>query len=379
MTCRLWWSSLVVCCWISIFRCSFSQPLELLGLLPWAASRCSFPATPSETCCLLSTLENTLLVFGLFWTLSHLHFPAAPWTDSESSCGFPRILETSGPKQRGLPSVQGLLKSNTLTPTLLPQVLLPSFLEFSSTWCSPFQLNEKRLRENIERSIKFTKRSLLHSWRVKLPSLTKSASCFLVSTCVIWILGSKLILSNNQSDMDVKLNDSTMEYKLLPIWRYENVAQHLWWDHFSFCVSWNDSKVHQSFARILTIMYCLVASFPDEVDPISVSEIASSHNVGIWTWALYLWMFNELPHLSLFLANAHVVPVYWQNFQTSVSPLVSVTEFTGGQVPLKLFDEQEYGLQTSHLEYDSHLYLAHILEQPFFTKSFWFCVVTPST
>ena len=68
-----------------------------------------------------------------------------------------------------------------------------------------------------------------------------------------------------------------MESKLLPIMRYEDEAQHLWWNQFSSCVSLNGSKVQQLVARTLTILkYCSVASFPDDVDPISVSEIALS-------------------------------------------------------------------------------------------------------
>ena len=68
-----------------------------------------------------------------------------------------------------------------------------------------------------------------------------------------------------------------MEYKPLPIVKYEDVEQHLWLNHFSPCVSLNGSNVQSSVARILTILEsCLVASFPDEVDPTSVSEIAPS-------------------------------------------------------------------------------------------------------
>ena len=46
----------------------------------------------------------------------------------------------------------------------------------------------------------------------------------------------------------------SMEYKLLPIVMCENVAQHLWFDHFSSCVSLNGSEVQQFVARILTIL-----------------------------------------------------------------------------------------------------------------------------
>ena len=40
---------------------------------------------------------------------------------------------------------------------------------------------------------------MIHSSRVKFPFVNMSASWFLVSMHLIWILGSKLILSNNQS------------------------------------------------------------------------------------------------------------------------------------------------------------------------------------
>ena len=39
-------SSLVVCSWISIFRCNFPQSLEILGILPWTVSCQQFPAVP---------------------------------------------------------------------------------------------------------------------------------------------------------------------------------------------------------------------------------------------------------------------------------------------------------------------------------------------
>ena len=58
------------------------------------------------------------------------------------------------------------------------------------------------------------------------------------------------------------------------------MAQHFWWSHFS---STNGSKAQKFVARILTILEsCFVVSFPDEVGPISVREIASSiHHFGI--------------------------------------------------------------------------------------------------
>ena len=63
MTCRLWRSSLVVRSWISMFRCSFPRPLELLGMLPWTVSCQQFPATPFMHNMIMSTV---------------LQFPATP-------------------------------------------------------------------------------------------------------------------------------------------------------------------------------------------------------------------------------------------------------------------------------------------------------------
>ena len=76
------------------------------------------PATPLRLVCLLSTLENTLLGFGL-----------NPAADSRNS--FAQILNpaaASGPKEEACSLFRFFLKSNKLTSAWLPQVLLPSFL-----------------------------------------------------------------------------------------------------------------------------------------------------------------------------------------------------------------------------------------------------------
>ena len=81
-------------------------------------------------------------------------------------------------------------KSNTLTSALLPQVLLLcSFLEFSSTWWLPLQLNENGCEGTYKKMMLNRRRRLHHSSRLKLPSVNKSANSFLVSTYLIWILG----------------------------------------------------------------------------------------------------------------------------------------------------------------------------------------------
>ena len=56
-----------------------------------------------------------------------------------------------------------------------------------------------------------------HSSRVKLPSVKMSMSCFLVSTYLIWILGSKLILSNNQSRATLWVRETCLIVGLRPL------------------------------------------------------------------------------------------------------------------------------------------------------------------
>ena len=56
-----------------------------------------------------------------------------------------------------------------------------------------------------------------HSSRVKLPFVNASASWSLVSTYLIWIFGSKLILSNNQSSATLWVLDTCLIVGLLPL------------------------------------------------------------------------------------------------------------------------------------------------------------------
>ena len=55
-----------------------------------------------------------------------------------------------------------------------------------------------------------------HSSRVKFPLLNMSASWFLVSMYLIWILGSRLILSNNQSRATLWVLEKCLIVGLLP-------------------------------------------------------------------------------------------------------------------------------------------------------------------
>ena len=79
-----------------------------------------------------------------------------------------------------------------------------------------------------------------------------------------------------------------MEHKLLPIVR-PSISNEI----MSLPVSLIGSKVQLFVARILTILeFCFVASFPDEVHPISVSAIACSISLdcdcelGTWDFSM---------------------------------------------------------------------------------------------
>ena len=95
-----------------------------------------------------------------------------------------------------------------------------SRLDLSLTWRSAFRSDhkEKLLKwqeENIDTFIMLNwRRRRFHSPRVKV---SMSVSWFLVSTYLIWIFGSELTLSNNQSKATLYLLDTCLIVGLLPL------------------------------------------------------------------------------------------------------------------------------------------------------------------
>ena len=63
-----------------------------------------------------------------------------------------------------------------------------------------------------------------HSSRVKFPFVSLSASWFLVSMNLIWILGSKLVLSNNQSRATLWVLETCLTAELLPFHNHFNYS-----------------------------------------------------------------------------------------------------------------------------------------------------------
>ena len=99
-----------------------------------------------------------------------------------------------------------------------------------------------------------------HSSRVKLPLVSMSASWFLVSMYLIWILGSKLILSNNQSGATLWVLETCLIVGLLPLMiilitaslssNINNKAS--WWEDLTF--QWIKSTLSKS---LITLWDCL--------------------------------------------------------------------------------------------------------------------------
>ena len=90
------------------------------------------------------------------------------------------------------------------------------FATIISSPCSSCILFAIVLRQPAElKMLMFNRRRwLFHSSRVRLPFVSMSASWFLVSTCLIWILGSRLM--NNQSSATLWVRDSCLIVGLLP-------------------------------------------------------------------------------------------------------------------------------------------------------------------
>ena len=74
------------------------------------------------------------------------------------------------------------------------------------------------LQENTGQFMMFNKRRRwFHSSRVRFPLVNMSMSLFLVSTYLIWILGSKLILSNNLLNRTLWVWDTCLTFGLVPL------------------------------------------------------------------------------------------------------------------------------------------------------------------
>ena len=168
-----------------------------------------------------------------------------------------------------------------------------------------------------------------HSSRVKFPLVKMSASWFLVSMYLIWILGSRLIRSNNQSRTTLWVLETCLIVGLLPFiiiliaaslssntyteaswradWTFEGtesmsfIASILLWDLWCLCSPFTSfpvrSEIREIFPRTETIRsHNSRASKPSNLnlfltDPTYWNKCMTSKNAKCSPWSGF-WIFN---------------------------------------------------------------------------------------
>ena len=172
---------------------------------------------------------------------------------------------------------------------------------------------QKWLQENIEKLIMLNKRTRwFHSSRVKCALVSMSASWFLVSTYLIWIFGSELILSNNQSSatlwvlfrcwtssFDNHLDDSFVVFK--------NVQLRLAFRRM--CVGGYVIHICQLLNISLSPFgWCFGFVFIDGMvscpAQVSLSWFTTSCSVVCWYWRLFLL------HIQLMVINVRLPKIH---------------------------------------------------------------------
>ena len=122
------------------------------------------------------------------------------------------------------------------------------------------------LQENIEKFMMLSKRRRWnHSSREKPTLVSMSASWFLVSTYLIWIFGSKLILSNNQSSATLWVLDTCLVVGLRPlmiILMTASLSSKMYnWDWLKKSVRLWVRSPHLTIAKPLAFSFQLVNGF----------------------------------------------------------------------------------------------------------------------
>ena len=114
-------------------------------------------------------------------------------------------------------------------------------------------------------------RRLFHSSRVKLPFVNISASRCLMSTCLIWIFGSGLVLSSNQSCATLWVRDTCLIVGLLSLMtifitaslssKMLSIAPK--WEDFTYEEKWSTLHNSRSSRGIGVLVWKLVGLLDD--------------------------------------------------------------------------------------------------------------------
>ena len=122
-----------------------------------------------------------------------------------------------------------------------------------------------------------------HSSRVKFPLVSMSASWFLVSMYLIWILGSKLILSNNQSRATLCVLETCLSVGLLPLMTILITASlsSKMYNKASWCDNWTFEGTLSTLFKTLNI--------PRDCWPFAwfLSRQTTGFSVLSWFWVVF--------------------------------------------------------------------------------------------
>ena len=230
-------------------------------------------------------------------------------------------------------------------------------LDFAVTVSSPvssFVLFDTASEQSVELKwlILHKYNKWFHSSRVKFPLVSMSASWFLVSMYLIWIFGSKLIRSNNQSRATLWVLETCLIVGLLPLiiilitaslssntynkaswcenWTFEGTESMslitsiffwgLWrlWTSLSSCP--DRSETLEIFPRTETIRtHSSRAGKPSNLSPVSNEMISDS--VELWETEV-CFLPNQLIGTNVWLPKVHNVPPE-VDFESSRSPAKS--------------------------------------------------------
>ena len=243
----------------SEFRCAPVSQCLNADLSPALVSQCM--KTDFSLC---ATLESLLLCFstlhpsfsaceirnptqsGILWAVRRTRFQRGGLFRAQISwyeAYWPLILTTTGS-----------------SPVLLSWALFDMVFGFTT--------ERKWLQENIVKFMTLNKRRRwFHSSRVKLTSVNMSTNRFLVSTYLTWMVGSKLTLSNNQSNATLWVLDTRLIARLLPFMIILNTASlsakmYNWdspWEELPFVTTWSTFDNSSTFR--LPLLFNLFLGF----------------------------------------------------------------------------------------------------------------------
>ena len=154
------------------------------------------------------------------WLLSRTSFLSLHETELWSNSWFPGLFEAPESFGEVCFAFRRFLHTKLIGlgfATAEPSSVFLSWAFFDMVLCSLFERKMAARKTPRNSWCSTIKEDAPHSSRVKIPLVNMSASWCLVSTYLIWILGSKLILSNNESSATLWVLNTCLIVGLLPL------------------------------------------------------------------------------------------------------------------------------------------------------------------